>query len=156
MSLLPLFQWCERSTIGAGIRDSMWLFPVLEAVHLLGLCVLGGAVLIVDFRLIGLGLLHRPVSEVAADVHVWLLTALGVSGLTGVLLFLSEATKCYYNPAFWGKMVSLGMAILFTFTVRQYAVRACVERQRWNRVVGILSLAFWSGVGVGGRAIGFY
>ena len=41
--LLPFFEWCEATLIGNAIRDSLWLFPVIEAVHLLGLCLLGGA-----------------------------------------------------------------------------------------------------------------
>jgi hypothetical protein len=49
--LLPFFEWCEASFIGQTIRESLWLFPVIEAVHLLGLAVIGGAVLLVDLRL---------------------------------------------------------------------------------------------------------
>ena len=55
-NLLPFFEWCEASWIGNAIRQSLWLFPVIEAVHLLGLCVLGGAVLMVDLRMLGAGL----------------------------------------------------------------------------------------------------
>src|SRR5439155_7411326 len=53
MTLLPLFIWLENSGIGRSIRDSTWLFPWIESVHLVALSVLGGAVLIVDLRLLG-------------------------------------------------------------------------------------------------------
>ena len=56
MSLLPFFEWCESTALGAVIRDSLWLFPVIEVVHLLGLSLIGGAVLVVDLRLIGVGI----------------------------------------------------------------------------------------------------
>ena len=47
MTLLPFFEWCEATWLGNSIRESLWLFPVIEAVHLLGLCLLGGAILLV-------------------------------------------------------------------------------------------------------------
>ena len=53
MDLLPYFEWIEASALGNAIRQSLWLFPVIEAVHLLGLSVLGGSVLIVDLRMLG-------------------------------------------------------------------------------------------------------
>src|ERR1700682_4749573 len=49
--LLAFFKCCEASGVGKGISGSVYLFPVVEAVHLLGLAVIGGAVLIVDLRL---------------------------------------------------------------------------------------------------------
>ena len=42
--LLPFFQWCESLWLGQFVVNSNWLFPVIEAVHLLALSVLGGAV----------------------------------------------------------------------------------------------------------------
>src|SRR5579864_4449474 len=111
MSLLGFFQWCEQSGIGEAIRKSSWLFPVIEAIHLLGLGVIGGAVLVIDLRLLGLGLRRQPVAQVTRDAQPWLVGSLIVMIATGSLLFLSEAIKCYYHPAFWVKMTSLLLAI---------------------------------------------
>ena len=69
MSLLPFFQWCYQTTIGETIRDSSWLFPVIEAFHLLGLGLTGGAVLIVNLRLLGAGLSRQPVAQLSAAVN---------------------------------------------------------------------------------------
>jgi len=44
MSLLPFFTWCEKSAIGEAIRNSQWLFPVIESVHLLALVLIVWAV----------------------------------------------------------------------------------------------------------------
>ena len=60
MSLLSYFQWCEQSGIGDAIRNSVWLFPFIEAFHLVGLGLTAGAVLVVDLRLLGLGLRNNP------------------------------------------------------------------------------------------------
>ena len=77
--------------------------------------------------------------------------------LTGISLFLSEATKCYGSPAFWVKMISLALAIGFTLTIRRKVSMADELRLRpiWFKVVALVSLALWFGVGAGGRWIGF-
>ena len=67
MDLLPYFEWIEATSLGNAIRQSAWLFPVIEAVHLLGLCVLGGAVLIVDLRMLGFGLRSLGIAQTVRD-----------------------------------------------------------------------------------------
>jgi hypothetical protein len=155
--LLPLFQALEDSAIGETIRNSHWLFPVVEACHLVGLAVIGGAILVVDLRLLGLGLHSHPVSVLARNVQPWVIGSLLVMIFSGVPLFLSEAIKCYYSFAFWTKMTALLLAVIFTFTVRRFVAFAPDGRvsPMWNRTVAVTSLALWSTVGWGGRWIGF-
>jgi hypothetical protein len=157
MSVLHFFAWCEHSAIGGAIRSSSWLFPVIEAFHLLGLAVIGGAVLVVDLRLFGFGLRRQPVAQLARDAQPWLIASLMVMVATGVLMFTSEAIKCYYHPAFWVKMTSLFLAITFTFTVRRKVTLADETRMGplWSKLVALVSITLWSGVGIGGRWIGF-
>jgi Family of unknown function (DUF6644) len=157
MSLLPFFTWCESSAVGQAIRNSQWLFPVIESVHLLALILIAGAILVVDMRLFGLGLRRQPVAQLAHDVQPWLVGSLVVMLTTGILLFLSEAIKCYYSLAFSVKMTSLLLAIIFTFTVRRKVALADESRVRplWNKLVAVISVMLWSGVGIGGRWIGF-
>jgi putative flippase GtrA len=157
MSLLPFFTWCEKSAIGESIRNSQWLFPVIESVHLLALVLIAGAVLVVDMRLFGLGLRRQPVAQLARDAQPWLIGGLTVMLSTGILLFLAEAIKCYYSPAFAVKMTSLLLALIFTFTVHRKVVLAVESRVGpiWSRVVAVVSVTLWSGVGMGGRWIGF-
>ena len=157
MSLLRFFALCEHSAVGGAIRNSSWLFPVIEAFHLLGLAVIGGAVLVVDLRLFGFGLRRQPVAQLARDAQPWLIVSLMVMVATGALMFTSEAIKCYYHPAFWVKMTSLFLAILFTFTVRRKVLMADEARMGplWSKLVALVSVTLWSGVGIGGRWIGF-
>jgi hypothetical protein len=155
--LLPFFEWCEHLWLGQFIVNSNWLFPVIESVHLLGLSVLGGAILVVDMRLLGLGLTKRRVTELAREARPWLIGALVMMVATGVPLFLSEPIKCYYSQAFWNKMTALALGLVFTFTIRARvteteSVRNTARRQA---VVGALSLALWFTVAASGRWIGF-
>jgi len=156
--LLPLFEWCEATALGQAIRESLWLFPVIESIHLLGLAMIGGALLVVDLRLFGLALRQQPVAPLARDVHPWLVGSLAVMLTTGIMLFLSESIRCYYSPPFWTKMELLLVAILFTFTVRRKVALADEKRVGpiWGRLVAFVSLALWFGVGFSGRWIAFY
>jgi len=155
--LLPYFQALEAGPIGEAIRQSTWLFPFIEAFHLVGLAVIGGAVLLVDFRLLGLGLKRQPVAELARDAQPWVIGGLLFMIASGFLLFLAESIKCYYSFAFWTKMTALALAILFTFTVRRRVTLADEARVGLfrMRIVGATSILLWSTVGWGGRWIGF-
>ena len=154
---LPFFQWAEATTIGEVIRDSSWAFAVIESFHLLALSVIGGAVLIVDLRLLGLGLRRQPIADLARDARPWLVGSLIVMLVTGVGLFLSEPMKCYYSTPFAVKMTCLALAIVFTFTVRMKVSMADEGRVPpvWLKLVALVSLVLWFGVGASGRWIGF-
>ena len=154
--LESFFRWCESTMIGRAVNDSVWAFPILEAVHLVGLCVLGGAVLVVDLRLLGFGLTGQPVARLARYARPWLFASLAIMVLTGVPLFLSEAIKAYYNTSFWVKMTTLPVALTFTFAVRErIARRDAAEPGMVGRIVGAVSLALWFTVAAAGRWIGF-
>jgi hypothetical protein len=151
------FQWCEASAIHNAIANSLWAFAVIESVHLLALAAIGGAVLVVDMRMLGLGLRHQSIAEVARSAFPWMVGSLLVMLATGIALFLSEPLKCYYSTPFWLKMSSLALAIVFTFTIRRYVTRADEARMRpiFYKLVAVVSLGLWFGVGASGRWIGF-
>jgi hypothetical protein len=138
------------------MQASRWGFAVVEAVHLLGLAILGGVVLLVDLRLLGLALTGESARTVSRGLSRALLTSLVVMLLTGVALVSEEALKCYSSPAFRWKMALLGTAVLFYFTLHRAALLRTEKDQAnvWSRLVAVISLTLWLGVGVAGRAIG--
>ena len=76
--------------------------------------------------------------------------------LIGTALFLSESVKCYYNQAFWVKITTLPVALLFTYLVRQrVAMRAGDTSTGTTKVVAALSMMLWFTVAAAGRWIGF-
>jgi hypothetical protein len=157
VSLLPFFQWCETTLVGQTIRESLWLFPVIEALHLVAFAVLGGTVLVVDLRLLGFLFRSQPVARLAGNVFPWQRRSLAVALASGVLLFLSESMKLYYSDPFWVKITCLALAIAFQFTVRLRVTMAeeGTMRPLFRRLAALVSLALWSGVAWGGRWIGF-
>jgi hypothetical protein len=155
--MLSFFQWCYQTPVGEGIRESTWLFPVIEAFHLLGLGLTVGAVLLVDLRLLGFGLVKQPVAQLAASAEPWLLGGLGLMFASGIPLFVSEAIKCYNSFPFWVKMTSLFLVLLFTFTIHRRVTQARGDTSSLlpGRLTAIISLCLWFGVAWGGRWIGF-
>jgi hypothetical protein len=155
--LLPLFERLETSALGEFIRTSLWLFPAIECVHLIGLVVLGGAVLLVDLRLLGMLLADQPVRTVERAGHRLLLGGIGLLIVTGVPLFLSEAVKCYYSTSFWVKMLTLVPAILFALTIRRRVAASDEGRvgRATRTMTAVASLALWFTVAAAGRWIGF-
>jgi hypothetical protein len=154
--MLPFFQWCEAMWLGNAIRSSLWLFPVIEAVHLLGLCVLGGTIIVVDLRMLGLGLRRQPIAQLARDMRPWLTASIAVMFLTGTALFLSESVKCYYSASFWVKITTIPLALAFTFTIRErIARRSGLDATAWTRLAAVTSLALWFVIAAAGRWIGF-
>ena len=153
---IGFFEWCEATALGSAVRNSVYAFPLIEAVHLVALCVMGGALIMVDLRLLGLGMKDQKPGDLATLARPWVVGALGVMLSSGVLLFLSEAIKCFYNTSFWVKMISLPIGIVFTSRVRRRLVRREVsDVSRGTKLIGAVSLAVWFVVAAAGRWIGF-
>ncbi len=157
MDLLAFCQWFEESGVGRAVRESVWAFAVIESIHLLGLVTIGGAALIVDLRLLNLGLRRQPVAELARDARRFFSVGLAVMVVSGTALFASEAVKCYYSTPFWIKIVTLFFAIIFTYGVRNRI--ALSQEGRFGgatkTVVAVLSIGMWFTVAAAGRWIGF-
>jgi hypothetical protein len=157
MDLLPFIEWTASSGLSRAINTSPSAFAIIESIHLLALSVIGGAVLIVDLRLLGFGIRSQTLEELARDAHPWFVGSWAVMILTGLLLFVSEPQKLYYSTPFAVKMVCLVLATIFALTVRRKVTQAGEGRLSpiVMKLVALVSLALWFGVGAGGRWIGF-
>jgi len=156
LTTLDVFNWLELSAVGVAIRDSLWLFPVVEAGHLLALTVLGGSVLAVDLHLLGFGLREKSVAYVVGQVRPWLYASILAMIATGVPLFLSEAEKCYFSDAFWLKMKTLPIAVVYTIALRSWIAKTGPDLGTWTgRAMAIISISLWLTVAAAGRWIGF-
>jgi hypothetical protein len=153
-----VFQWLEKTSLSVVINESLWAFAVVEAIHLVALAVIGGAVLLVDLRLLGLAFQRQKVSDLAKVAQPWFVWSLAAMLLTGFVLFLSlAASKYYVHTYFWVKMYFLAAAMIFSFTVRHRVIMGDDARANsaLAKVVAIVSLFLWSGVGFAGKAIGY-
>jgi len=156
MSLYPWFMALAHSPLGRLMQTSRWGFAVVEMVHLLALAILGGAVLIVDLRLLGVILRKEPARAIGRDLGRLLIGSLVLMLLSGAALLSEEAGKCYYSPAFRWKMSLLAASVLFYFTLHRRALLSTDQGEStpWARTAAVVSLTLWLGVAIAGRAIG--
>jgi hypothetical protein len=159
--MLEFCQWLDQTAVGSTIRQSLWLFPAIETVHLLGMAALVGTITVLDLRLLGWAMPQRRVSEVVPRLLRWAWLGFGVQVVTGVLLFSSEAVKICGNPAFRLKMLLLLLA-----GIQALIFQSVVSRKlpAWDdrpgppviaKILGIASMLLWLGIVTAGRFIGF-
>ena len=153
--LLPLFRWAESSWLSVEIRASTWQFAILEMVHLVGLTILLGTLMVLDLRLFGLGMRRQKLPDLARDLNAWIWTGLLIVLSSGVLLFFGEPMKLYGNASFHVKMLLLFLGIVLQFSLFRRVTSSDHPSSGLDKLVGSLSLALWFGVGLAGRGIGF-
>ena len=111
------------SSLSQGINGSLWMFAVIEVGHLLGIALFGGALLAVDLSVLGIGFRSTEIRSLEKQLRPWLWAGLWLIIGSGILMFIAEPEKCYFNLAFRFKMVALLLAALVLTTVRRGAFR---------------------------------
>jgi hypothetical protein len=154
-------QWLEQTGVGTSIRESLWLFPIIETVHIFGIILLVGATSILDLRLMGLTFRDESVSKLAERFIPWALVGFIIQVITGFLLFSSEATKMYVNLGFQIKMVLIIIAGInaLIFHAVAYKSVGTWENDRVGplsaRAAGLISILLWFGIVAAGRWIAY-
>ncbi len=156
-NLLPMFEWMETTWFGYIGKTWGAAFAAVEAVHLLGLALLGGSVLVAEGRLLGVFLTDTDQSLIAARCNRTFNIALATLVATGVFMACGVALKIYYLPVYWYKMLALGAGVLFHYLVRQPLVeRNPGEVNPWLlKLTAVASIMVWFTVAATGRWIGF-
>ncbi|MBI1394107.1 MAG: hypothetical protein GC152_15350 [Alphaproteobacteria bacterium] len=144
--ILTSFDALNDSALAMAVKASSIVVPWAGAAHLLALAALGGAVLIVDLRLLGLGLIGRPPAALQRTVQPIFIAALICAIASGAILALGELRKLYYSPPYWFKIASLASAILFTVLIRN----ALIEKGGRARV---RTYATWIAIGASWFAV---
>ena len=156
-SLLGVFEWLE--TTWFGVIGKTWgaAFAFVEAVHLLGLALLGGCVLASDGRLLGVVLTDVPVQTVVERTHRVFVFGLSISLATGIFMACGVATKIYYLPVYWFKMLALSAGMLFHFQIRRPLLSHDIQSLNpvVVKMVAVASMLVWFMVAATGRWIGF-
>lgn len=152
--LLNIFDAVEHSTVAEAVSNPLLLVGV-GVCHLIGLALLGGSVLIMDLRLLGVGFKSQPVRDVFDSTRPILHIALALMFISGVPLALQEMTKLYYNFSFWVKATALLVVLVFTLTIKHPLIKK-TELPRYIAIcLGFTSIVLWFTVAGAGRWIGF-
>jgi len=156
-----LISYFENSALADNIRENDLLFPLIESVHVVAICLVVGSILAVDLRLLGLASINRSVSRVTAGILPLTWGAFVVAVSSGSLLFISNATEYLGNGFFIAKIVLIAAAGL---NMVIFHVIGAKDLPRWEndtrlpfqaRLAGGVSILLWVAVVACGRWIGF-
>ena len=156
-----LLKYLEATGLATKIRDSVFLFPMIESTHVIGLALVFGTIAVIDLRLLGLASTHRSFQQMWSDILKWTWAAFALTALTGSLMFTTNASVYYHNFYFRTKMVLLaltGINMLFFELTAGRTIRnwdTAPSAPRAGKAVAALSLIMWIGIICVGRLIGF-
>lgn len=156
-----MLEWLHGTSVAVSIRDGLYLFPVLESIHVVGLALVFGTIAILDLRLLGVASTERPVSQLMTDLLKWTWAAFVLTAITGGLMFSTNAIVYFHNTFFRIKMLLLVLAavnmLVFELTARKTLAQwdRAASTPRAAKIVATVSLVIWVGVIAAGRVIGF-
>ena len=162
MNLLQFFQWLQDTEPATALRESIYMFPLLEGTHLLGLALSVGLIIFTDLCLMGVWFRHVPVQAILTQLRPWVLWGFVATFVTGIVLFASAAVSMAHNPAFLFKLLFIALAginaLVFEvkFGARVVAWSQQARLPRGVRLAGFTSLTLWVAVIAFGRLIPYF
>ena len=159
--LQELCRWLQDLSWATDLRESEWMFPIVEGTHVIALALSVGTLMVMDLRLAGWLMRRERVSEVSNQLMPYSLTGFAIMFVTGILLFCSQALKAYGSVWFQVKLAMLLLAginaLVFELTLRR-TVTEWDTRQSppfRARLAGILGMILWTGVIAAGRTMAY-
>jgi hypothetical protein len=150
------FEWIEHSPVGEFLRNSRVLFPIIESIHLIGLALFVGTLLLIDMGLLGLAMRRQPVHQVAAALAPWTWGGFLLLMLTGPFMFTAQAAKWHDNPVFWFKMLLLIIAAVFQLSVRRkITADNSLLHPVTAKLIGAVSLIMWISIALSAKMMEF-
>ena len=143
---------------GTTVRESTWGFADASVVLLFGIVLLVGGVFLMSLRLLDLIMRDRPVSRLARDLRGWTLVGLVMTLVSGATMGVGHGLMpdLYESGPFWLEQELLLAALVFHFTLYAWVTSRDDASPALRGFTAILALFLWFGVGVAGRAIGFF
>jgi uncharacterized protein DUF6644 len=161
-SILEICQYIDATQSSTALRESFYVFPIVEGIHVISLAFSVGLVMWFDLRLAGLILKDQPVSAVFRPIRPFMLTGFGIMFVTGVMLFWALALRCYSSPFYWIKMALL---LLAGINIGIYHLTIDRRQTEWDtmrippvraRIAGLVSLTLWVGIIAAGRLMAYF
>ena len=159
--ILECCRFLESTSISVGIRESIWTYPVIESVHVLGLTLFMGLLLLWDLRLLGVTLRGFAVSRVWRRLFPWIATGAALMVVSGILLFWSDPVRFYGNIFFriktFGLVLALLNALAFHFGIEKQLVNwdTADVTPRAAKLAGGVSIFLWAVIIVCGRLVAY-
>ena len=157
---MNFFIWLQNTTFGTAVRESLWIYPAFEIVHLFGLVLLVGAIAMTDVRLLGMSR-RLPVTLTARHLLPWVWVGFVLAVGSGLSLFSGFATDYFVNTAFRIKLVLLALAGV---NAALFHMRVYTNVASWNenvpspfaaRCFAVVSIVLWFSIIAAGRLIAY-
>jgi hypothetical protein len=161
MSGLGFCQWLENTSFAISLKESAYVFPIVEGTHLLGMSVSVGLILLLDLRLLQLAFREEPVSRIMRQVGPWMTAGFLLVFATGLALFAANATSVYGN---WFFRLKLALVAVAGVNATYYQVACYPMMAQWDvaaqvprgpRIVAAVSIVCWALVIALGRTMAY-
>jgi hypothetical protein len=159
-SPLSWLQWLEDSEWSSAIRQSAWLYPALEIVHIIGIVLLVGSAFLFDIRMLGFSR-NIPISALERHLLTWSMRAVILVIPSGILLFITNATALGHNPVFYTKLIVIFIAAINAWIFHKIILKTVPA---WNtgvpapasaKITALVSIIAWITVIACGRLLAY-
>ena len=155
-AVLACSRWLENTPWGVTVRDSAWMYPVIQWIHFVGLSIWLGTTFTVDLRLMGVGKRRQTAAELSNGLFTWNWIGFSVAVLGGFLSFSAEATTYVQNAAFGLKLGVLTPLGLIWHLVVQKNIGAWTQPEQVSAIgkwAGLIEFLLW--ISVVAASVGF-
>jgi hypothetical protein len=161
MTLHQAFEWLEATPLGLLVRESAWGFPILVALHIMGIMLSVGTLVWFDLRLLGVSMTGVKASLMYRRLMPWMFAGFTVMFITGFMLLAGFATNAYSNVYFRIKVIAMVLAALNALFYHRFTERRIAQ---WDdapgppaaaRMAGLVSISVWMTVILAGRMMSY-
>ncbi len=152
--------WLYGTPTSTFLRETEWIIPTVQSIHILSVAIVVGSALVSDLRLAGIVATDEPPAVVVRRYLPWMWSAILVLLITGLIMIVAEPNRTLDNAVFWSKMALLIVAVALTLFFRKPLLDSAfdIERAVWRPAVkpaAWLSLTIWIAVIFCGRWIAY-
>ncbi|MDP9112780.1 MAG: hypothetical protein M3O20_03760 [Acidobacteriota bacterium] len=146
-------EWCQYNALAQFMRSAKWPYPAVEVLHIAGLILVFGSMLILNLRIFGRILRQEPVPQVAAGLSTITFTGIAAQFISGPPLFMASAMKFAESTPFKLKLLFLAVALTYHFGAHRPFALDPHTPARTLRLSAAASMLSWIGVIFAGFAI---
>ena len=158
MPLTQLVHAIQDSETSTALRESQYVWSLFEVAHVVCMCLFAGLIIMMDLRLLGIGNMQTPFSQLQKRLFPWQMLGMSLSAITGLVLVYGDPMRFYANIFFWMKMTLMAIAALNAMAFHYIAY---FDVNNWDnkvppygaKLAGALGLALWGFVIIAGRLI---
>jgi hypothetical protein len=155
-------EWLSTTFPSVFIQNhNSWVIPAIQSIHIVGIAVVMGSVLMIDLRILGWAGTDQTLRQTAGRFGPWLTDALYLMLATGILMVIGEPVRELVTFSFWFKMslVAVGtlIAAIFQITLRKHEKdwEETLVNRGSIKVLAIVTFVIWTCIIVLGRLIAY-